>query len=81
MRFLQTMSYGSFTLHSAGRGASLETVLQSSRVSASASPALSGVRAAVQDIQGARFHPLRSVDQRKLAGRVALGLPVDDRQV
>ncbi|MGE3916853.1 MAG: acyl-CoA dehydrogenase family protein [Hyphomicrobiaceae bacterium] len=37
-----------------------------------------GLERLFRDIQGARFHPLRSVDQRKLAGRVALGLPVDD---
>ncbi len=37
-----------------------------------------GVERLFRDIQGARFHPLRTVDQRKLAGRVALGLPVDD---
>ena len=38
-----------------------------------------GLERLFRDIQGARFHPLRPVDQRKLAGRVALGLPVDDR--
>jgi acyl-CoA dehydrogenase len=39
-----------------------------------------GLERLFRDIQGARFHPLRPVDQRKLAGRVALGLPVDDMQ-
>lgn len=39
-----------------------------------------GLERLFRDIQGARFHPLRSVDQRKFAGLVALGLPVDDRQ-
>ena len=38
-----------------------------------------GLERLFRDIQGARFHPLRPGDQRKLAGRVALGLPVDDR--
>lgn len=37
-----------------------------------------GLERLFRDIQGARFHPLRPVEQRKLAGRVALGLPVDD---
>ena len=39
-----------------------------------------GLERLFRDIQGARFHPLRPADQRKLAGRVALGLPVDDIQ-
>jgi hypothetical protein len=39
-----------------------------------------GLERLFRGIQGARFHPLRPADQRKLAGRVALGLPVDDRQ-
>ena len=39
-----------------------------------------GLERLFRDIQGARFHPLRPVDQRLLAGRVALGLPVDARQ-
>lgn len=39
-----------------------------------------GLERLFRDIQGARFHPLRAVDQRKLAGRLALGLPVDERQ-
>jgi alkylation response protein AidB-like acyl-CoA dehydrogenase len=32
---------------------------------------------AFRDIQGARFHPLTDGQQQKLAGRVALGLPID----
>lgn len=39
-----------------------------------------GLERLFRDIQGARFHPLRPVDQRKFAGRAALGLPVDDKQ-
>jgi hypothetical protein len=27
--------------------------------------------------QGARFHPLPEYQQRRLAGRLALGLPID----
>lgn len=30
-----------------------------------------------RDIQGARFHPVPEMEQRRLAGRVALGLPLD----
>jgi acyl-CoA dehydrogenase len=36
-----------------------------------------GLERLFRDIQGARFHPLRSVPQRQLAGRLALGLPID----
>jgi len=36
-----------------------------------------GLEKLFRDVQGARFHPLRHGDQRKLAGRVALGLPID----
>jgi acyl-CoA dehydrogenase len=32
---------------------------------------------AFRDIQGARFHPLPEAQQHKLAGRLALGLPID----
>ena len=32
---------------------------------------------AFRDVQGARYHPLTDGQQRKLAGRVALGLPID----
>lgn len=39
-----------------------------------------GIERLFRDIQGARFHPLRAVDQRKLSGRLALGLPIDDNQ-
>jgi hypothetical protein len=28
-------------------------------------------------VQGARFHPLPEHQQRRFAGRVALGLPID----
>ena len=31
-----------------------------------------------RDVQGSRFHPLQDAPQRLLAGRVALGLPIDD---
>ncbi|WP_428659235.1 acyl-CoA dehydrogenase family protein [Reyranella sp.] len=37
-----------------------------------------GLERRFRDIQGARFHPMRQGDQRTLAGRVALGLPIDD---
>jgi hypothetical protein len=30
-----------------------------------------------RDVQGARFHPLPEHQQRRFAGRVALGLPID----
>jgi alkylation response protein AidB-like acyl-CoA dehydrogenase len=32
---------------------------------------------AFRDVQGARFHPLQDGPQQRLAGRVALGLPID----
>ncbi len=32
---------------------------------------------AFRDIQGARFHPLQDGPQHRLAGRIALGLPID----
>jgi alkylation response protein AidB-like acyl-CoA dehydrogenase len=32
---------------------------------------------AFRDVQGARFHPLTDIQQQKLAGRIALGLPID----
>jgi len=32
---------------------------------------------AFRDVQGARFHPLQDRPQQRLAGRVALGLPID----
>jgi alkylation response protein AidB-like acyl-CoA dehydrogenase len=37
----------------------------------------SGIERLFRDVQGARFHPLRDHQQRRLAGRVALGLPID----
>src|SRR5262249_39676634 len=37
-----------------------------------------GLEKLFRDIQGARFHPLPDGPQRRLAGRVALGLPIDD---
>ncbi len=37
-----------------------------------------GLERLFRDIQGARFHPLTDAPQRRLAGRVALGLPIDD---
>jgi alkylation response protein AidB-like acyl-CoA dehydrogenase len=36
-----------------------------------------GLERLFRDVQGARFHPLRSGDQRRLAGRMALGMPID----
>jgi alkylation response protein AidB-like acyl-CoA dehydrogenase len=36
-----------------------------------------GLEKLFRDIQGARFHPLPEAQQRKLAGRVALGLSID----
>jgi len=32
---------------------------------------------AFRDVQGARYHPLTDGQQQKLAGRMALGLPID----
>ena len=37
-----------------------------------------GLERLFRDIQGARFHPLTDAPQRRLAGRMALGLPIDD---
>lgn len=37
-----------------------------------------GLERLFRDIQGARFHPLTAAPQRRLAGRMALGLPIDD---
>jgi acyl-CoA dehydrogenase len=36
-----------------------------------------GLERLFRDVQGARFHPLTPVAQRRLAGRMALGLPID----
>jgi alkylation response protein AidB-like acyl-CoA dehydrogenase len=36
-----------------------------------------GLERLFRDVQGARFHPLRDHQQRRLAGRLALGLPID----
>ena len=36
-----------------------------------------GLERAFRDVQGARFHPLAEVPQRRLAGRMALGMPID----
>jgi acyl-CoA dehydrogenase len=36
-----------------------------------------GLERLFRDIQGARFHPLPAYQQRRLAGRIALGLPID----
>jgi alkylation response protein AidB-like acyl-CoA dehydrogenase len=36
-----------------------------------------GLERLFRDVQGARFHPLQGSQQRKLAGRIALGLPID----
>ena len=36
-----------------------------------------GLERLFRDVQGARFHPLQQAPQRTLAGRMALGLPID----
>jgi alkylation response protein AidB-like acyl-CoA dehydrogenase len=36
-----------------------------------------GLERLFRDVQGARFHPLPESQQRRLAGRLALGLPID----
>jgi alkylation response protein AidB-like acyl-CoA dehydrogenase len=36
-----------------------------------------GLERLFRDIQGARFHPLTETPQRRFAGRMALGLPID----
>jgi len=36
-----------------------------------------GLERLFRDVQGARFHPLPEHQQRRLAGRMALGLPID----
>ena len=36
-----------------------------------------GLEKLFRDIQAARYHPVRSTDQRVLAGRLALGVPID----
>lgn len=36
-----------------------------------------GIERLFRDVQGARFHPLPEAQQRRLAGRMALGLPID----
>ncbi len=36
-----------------------------------------GLERLFRDVQGARFHPLTPAAQRRLAGRMALGLPID----
>jgi len=36
-----------------------------------------GLERHFRDIQGARFHPIAGAPQRRLAGRMALGLPID----
>jgi alkylation response protein AidB-like acyl-CoA dehydrogenase len=37
-----------------------------------------GLERLFRDVQGARFHPLQDAPQRRLAGRLALELPIDD---
>ncbi len=37
-----------------------------------------GLERLFRDVQGARFHPLPEATQRRLAGRMALGLPIDE---
>jgi alkylation response protein AidB-like acyl-CoA dehydrogenase len=37
-----------------------------------------GLERSFRDVQGARFHPLQGAPQRRLAGRAALGLPIDE---
>jgi acyl-CoA dehydrogenase len=36
-----------------------------------------GLERLFRDVQGARFHPLPESQQRRIAGRLALGLPID----
>jgi alkylation response protein AidB-like acyl-CoA dehydrogenase len=36
-----------------------------------------GLERLFRDVQGARFHPLPEHQQRRLAGRIALGMPID----
>src|SRR5690349_5373880 len=36
-----------------------------------------GLERLFRDVQGARFHPLPEYQQRRIAGRVALGMPID----
>jgi alkylation response protein AidB-like acyl-CoA dehydrogenase len=36
-----------------------------------------GLERLFRDVQGARFHPLPEYQQRRLAGRLALGMPID----
>jgi len=36
-----------------------------------------GLEKLFRDIQAARYHPLKPVDQQVLAGRLALGVPTD----
>jgi acyl-CoA dehydrogenase len=36
-----------------------------------------GLERLFRDVQGARFHPMREPAQRQLAGRLALGMPID----
>jgi acyl-CoA dehydrogenase len=36
-----------------------------------------GLERLFRDVQGARFHPLPEHQQRRFAGRLALGLPID----
>lgn len=37
-----------------------------------------GIERLFRDVQGARFHPLPEAQQQRLAGRVALGMQIDD---
>jgi acyl-CoA dehydrogenase len=37
-----------------------------------------GIECAFRDIQAARYHPLQEKAQHRYAGRIALGLPIDD---
>jgi alkylation response protein AidB-like acyl-CoA dehydrogenase len=36
-----------------------------------------GLERRLRDIQAARYHPMRAKDQQLLAGRMALGVPID----
>jgi len=36
-----------------------------------------GLERRLRDIQAARYHPMRAKDQQLLAGRIALGVPID----
>jgi acyl-CoA dehydrogenase len=38
----------------------------------------SGIERLFRDVQAARFHPIPDGQQRRIAGRLALGMPIDE---